>query len=143
MLATRHTSISATIIFDARLPASVPSIILALKVIANVVAIALGTDHVGIPLTGLCGKHNTYWRYSLRLAWFSGCSALQQIWLRDFRFGSSSTFGGERSRGCFSSDSGRVAASQQTDGRPNTASQKGCRRAKCSIGKPPAYNSKT
>jgi hypothetical protein len=64
-VATRHTSISATIIFDARLPASVPSIIPALKVIANVVAIALGADHLGISLTGLRGKHNIYWPYSL------------------------------------------------------------------------------
>jgi len=60
MVAARHTSISATISFDARLPACVPSIILALKVIANVVAIALGTDHLDISLTRLCGKQNTY-----------------------------------------------------------------------------------
>jgi hypothetical protein len=85
MVATRHTSISATTIFAARLRESV---ILALKVIANVVAIALGTDHLGIPLTGPYGKHNTYWPYSPRLAWGPGCCAIQQIWLRDFRFGS-------------------------------------------------------
>ena len=88
VVAARHTSISATIIFDACLPASIPSIVPALEVIANIVAIALGTDHLGISLTGLCGKHNTYWPYSLRLAWSPDCRALQQIWARDFRFGS-------------------------------------------------------